>query len=180
MMANPADMQHSEVFIKFEDRPCKKILFTDFDGILSSGYIRSSNGSISKTINYGNKTAVHLAHEMGYRVICITASNNMESVKISKDVCKDCKFDAFYLVHNPELKLPVIQLLAIEYNIPLENCAYIGDDFHDSEIFPAIGRAFAPVTSKEILLNEPDMWLYSNQPFLEAIYNIKLINEQPD
>lgn len=173
MMLNPADMQYSEVFTKFEDNHREKILFTDFDGILSSGYIRSSNGNISKTINYGNKTAVDMAHEIGYRVICITSSNNMESVKISKDVCKDCKFDAFYLVRNPELKLEVIQSLAMEYNIPLEDCAYIGDDFHDARIFPEIGTAFAPFKSKEILLNEPDMWLYSNQPFLEAVCNIK-------
>lgn len=178
-IANLTEMQYSEVFIKSVNNCCKKILFTDFDGILSSEYIRSSNGNISKTINYGNKTAVDMAHEIGYRVICITSSNNMESVKISKDVCKDCKFDAFYLVRNPELKLEVIQSLAMEYNIPLENCAYIGDDFHDARIFPEIGTAFAPFKSKEILLNEPDMWLYSNQPFLEAVCTIKF-SEQYD
>lgn len=173
LMSNPADMQRSEVFVKFEDKPCKKLLFTDFDGILSSEYIRSSNGSISKTINYGNKTAVQLAHEMGYRVICITASNNTESLQISKDVCKDCKFDAFYVVSNPELKLGVIQSLAMEYDISLEKCIYIGDDFYDSEIFPEIGKSFAPVTSKELLMNKPGVWLHTNQPFLEAVKYIQ-------
>lgn len=168
------DISHSEIFTKFEDNSCKKILFTDFDGILSSEYIRSSNGGISKKINYGNKTAVKLAHKMGYRVICITLSKNLESIQISKDVCKECNFDEFYTVINPKLKLEVIQALEMKYNIPLENCVYIGDDFYDSDIFPKIGRAFAPYISKEILLNKPNMWLYSNQPFLEAVYNIQL------
>lgn len=169
-----AACKNSEIFNKFENTHYKKILFTDFDGILSSGYIRSSNGSISKTINYGNKTAVDLAHELGYKVICITASNNTESVQISKDVCKECKFDAFYQVSNPESKFEIMQYLAMEHDISLDDCVYIGDDFYDSEIFPKIGISFAPKTSKAILLNEPDIWLSSNQPFLEAVYIIQI------
>ena len=169
-----AACKNSEIFNRFEDKSYKKILFTDFDGILSSGYIRSSNGSISKTINYGNKTAVDLAHELGYKVICITASNNTESVRISKDVCKECKFDAFYQVSNPESKFEIMQYLAMEHDISLDDCVYIGDDFYDSEIFPKIGISFAPKTSKAILLNQPDVWLSSNQPFLEAVYIIQI------
>lgn len=122
-------------------KKCKKIKFviSDVDGVLTdAGMYYSSNGDELKKFNTRDGMAVELLAKNKIKVILMSK----EKSKIILNRARKINVVKAYVgVLNKAAKLPEI---CKEFNINVDEIAYIGDDINDLEIMTKVGFSVSP------------------------------------
>ena len=111
-----------------------QMFLTDSDGCLTDGgmYYTESGDEIKKFSALDGK-GLSMLREAGIKIGIITGENRelvrRRAEKLHMDVLKMGIQD----------KLPVVEAIAEEYKIPLENICYVGDDLPDIPVIKAVG-----------------------------------------
>lgn len=146
-----------------------KLVFIDFDGILSKCYTKDREGNKLKTINAGNVEAVNILHNAGMRVICLSADSTLSGRTINENEC--AKLGIEYYSVGTYSKLNVISDICKQSND--FNFVYVGDDACDVVISRFANITFMPVACKAIVNcfkpgNDFIEYLHSDKPLLEV------------
>jgi 3-deoxy-D-manno-octulosonate 8-phosphate phosphatase (KDO 8-P phosphatase) len=116
-----------------------KLLVFDVDGCLTSGQIiYDSNGVESKFFNVKDGLAIKSAQQLGYKTAIITGRNSTIVEKRAKELQID------HLFQGIKNKLEVLENIAAQEGITLENTAAIGDDLNDYKMLKNVGLSFTP------------------------------------
>ncbi len=122
--------------LKFNDI---KMFLTDCDGCLTdAGMYYSENGDELKKFNTKDGMGFALLRKKGILTGIITA----EAVELNKRRAKKLNLDIF--IDGCKNKIEAVNNLSKQYQIPLSNIAYIGDDINDIEVLSAVGLACCP------------------------------------
>lgn len=145
-----------------------KLVFIDFDGIISKCYTKDREGNKLKTINAGNIEAVNIMHNAGMRVICLSADSTLSGRTINENEC--AKLGIEYYSVGTYSKLNVISDICKQSND--FNFVYVGDDACDVVISRFANITFMPVACKAIVncfnLETNIEYLHSDKPLLEV------------
>lgn len=145
-----------------------KLIFIDFDGIISKCYTKDREGNKLKTINAGNVEAVNILHNAGMRVICLSADSTLSGRTINENEC--AKLGIEYYSVGTYSKLNVISDICKQSND--FNFVYVGDDACDVVISRFANITFMPVVCKAIVncfnLETNIEYLHSDKPLLEV------------
>ena len=129
-----------------------KMLLTDCDGCLTDGGMYySEKGDELKKFNTKDGMGFQLLRENSIRVGIITG----ESVELNKRRAQKLHLDI--LEEGCKNKKEVIEKLALEYDIPLENICYIGDDINDLEAMKLVGLSGCPLDASEEIKQVADV-----------------------
>lgn len=114
-----------------------KIILTDFDGVLTDGYVYYSSVSDeeAKRISFKDIMGISLALKNGYTVGIISGENS----KIVNRLADKFNLEDVHL--GIKDKLTVLQAISRKYNTPLPEICYIGDDINDIPALEAAGTA---------------------------------------
>jgi 3-deoxy-D-manno-octulosonate 8-phosphate phosphatase (KDO 8-P phosphatase) len=114
-----------------------KIIATDFDGILTDGYVYYSSNSAEETkrISYKDIMGLSLAVKNGYIVAIISGDKS----RIIDYVA--AKFNITDVHQGIKDKLAVILAISEKYLTPLSEICYIGDDINDISTLEKAGVA---------------------------------------
>jgi len=120
---------------------CKKIklVLTDVDGVLTDGGMYySEDGDIMKKF--------HARDGMGVNILL---RNNIPTVIITKEKTKFVqhwakKMKVKKLFDGVDRKEKVLEKICMQFNVELDELAFIGDDVNDIEIMKKVGVAFVP------------------------------------
>ncbi len=116
-----------------------KMLLTDCDGCLTdAGMYYSEIGDEMKKFNTRDGMGISLLKESGI----ITGMITSEDVKLNERRAQKLKLDIF--VEGSKDKVPAVQKISEEWQIPLENIAYIGDDVNDIDVIRMVGFGCCP------------------------------------
>ena len=111
-----------------------KMFLTDCDGCLTDGGMYySEKGDELKKFNTKDGMGFKLLREAGIMTGVITGENK----ELNKARAKKLKIDV--LEQDVNDKLALIKTLCRQYNITLENVAFVGDDINDLEAIKAVG-----------------------------------------
>jgi len=131
-------MTLSEVIIK-EKAARIKWFFSDVDGSLTDGCTYySSRGEEMKKFSHSDGTGFFLLRLAGIKTGLITGEN----IEIVSRRAEKLKTDRCFLGVTD--KLAVLEELAVEERISLDEIAYLGDDLNDYLLFARLGLTFAP------------------------------------
>ena len=116
-----------------------KLIATDFDGIITDGFIYYPSGSSDeiKKISFKDIMGMSLAIKNGYKIAIISGEKSSIIDRVA---------DKFHLedVHQGiKDKLAALLLLKKKYSLSFEEICYLGDDINDLSILEKVGL---PVT----------------------------------
>jgi 3-deoxy-D-manno-octulosonate 8-phosphate phosphatase (KDO 8-P phosphatase) len=119
---------------KFKDI---KLIATDFDGIITDGFVYYSSSSDEevKRVSFKDIMGISLALKNGYKVAIISGERNKIIDKIAE------KFNLEDVHQGIRDKLSVLSAIADKYSLPLENICYLGDDINDIPTLEKVGLA---------------------------------------
>jgi 3-deoxy-D-manno-octulosonate 8-phosphate phosphatase (KDO 8-P phosphatase) len=127
-----------------------KLLVLDVDGCLTNGQIIYSNSSYdnnlneeilsleSKAFNVKDGLAIRTWLDMGNYVAIITGKKSEMVARRAKEL------KISFLHQKISDKLSVLQDIAKELNIEMNQIAAIGDDLNDYKMLKAVGRSYTP------------------------------------
>ncbi|MBQ3008519.1 MAG: acylneuraminate cytidylyltransferase [Oscillospiraceae bacterium] len=116
-----------------------KMMITDCDGCLTDGGMYySENGDELKKFNTRDGMAFGIRRKKG--IICGIVTG--EDRELNKRRAAKLKLD--FIKNGISDKLTVVKELAKEYNISLDEIAYVGDDINDIDVIKAVGYSFCP------------------------------------
>lgn len=122
-----------------KDIPEIKMFLTDCDGCLTdAGMYYSEFGDELKKFNTKDGMAFGLLRKKGVLTGIVTSEN----VDLNRRRAEKLKLDI--LEAGAKNKVQVITALSQNYNIPLENICYIGDDINDTGVFDIVGFSACP------------------------------------
>lgn len=111
-----------------------KMFLTDCDGCLTDGGMYySEKGDELKRFNTLDGMGLRMLKEKGILTGIITG----EKKELNRRRCKKLKLDIFE--EDIQDKLAVVERLCKQYNISLQNVAYVGDDINDLAVIKAVG-----------------------------------------
>ncbi len=121
-----------------------KMFLTDCDGCLTDGGMYYSEfGDELKKFHTKDGMGFQLLREDGILCGIITGENT----KLVKHRAEKLKLDILEMgIKN---KLETVRKICQEYNISLEEVAYVGDDINDTELMNAVGLAFSVPNAME-------------------------------
>lgn len=125
------------VMYELKDRLVRvKMLVMDVDGVLTdAGMYYSENGDELKKFNTRDGKGIELLKKAGLEAAIITS----EDTKIVARRAAKLKIQDLY--QGVKDKLSVLEKLASEKGLGLEEIAYIGDDVNDIEVLKVVGLA---------------------------------------
>jgi 3-deoxy-D-manno-octulosonate 8-phosphate phosphatase (KDO 8-P phosphatase) len=104
-----------------------KLLIMDVDGVLTDGGLYyDGQGNIMKRFNVSDGLGIKLAQAAGLKMAVITGLSSPAVEFRVRELGIEHYFQGF------TTKLPIIEQLALDENISLEQMAYIGDDWVDA------------------------------------------------
>jgi YrbI family 3-deoxy-D-manno-octulosonate 8-phosphate phosphatase len=114
-----------------------KIIVTDFDGVLTDGYIYYSSVSDEeiKKISFKDIMGISLALKNNYKVGIISGEKN----KIIDKVAKKFKLEDVH--QGIRDKLSILKSISEKYSIKNDEICYIGDDINDISALEYAGTA---------------------------------------
>ena len=114
-----------------------KIIVTDFDGVLTDGYVYYSSVSDEevKRISFKDIMGMSLAIKNGYKVAIISGEKNYI---IDRLAAKFCLEDVHQGIKD---KVAALMSISGKYGVPLSEICYIGDDINDISALEAAGVA---------------------------------------
>lgn len=122
-----------------EEMPEIKMFLTDCDGCLTDGGMYySEHGDELKKFNTRDGMGFALLRGNGI----ITGIITSESVDLNRRRAEKLKLDI--LEFGCRDKVSAVERLCEEYNIALENVAYVGDDINDLEVIKIVGYGCCP------------------------------------
>ena len=126
--------------------PNIKMFLTDSDGCLTDGGMYySENGDELKKFNTRDGMGFSLLKQAGILTGIVTGENveivRKRAAKLNLDICKCGIKD----------KLTCIKEICNEYNISLENIAYIGDDINDLQVIESVGFGCCVNDAEEVV-----------------------------
>ena len=129
-----------------------KLLLSDVDGVMTDGsVIYDSTGAELKSFNIRDGLGIRLWQRAGARFGVVTGRE-------SPMVTRRCsELGVGILVQNAGAKLPVVEQIAADEGVSLEEIAYIGDDLPDLPVIKAVGLGVAVADAAEELLHAADM-----------------------
>lgn len=130
-----------------------KLILTDIDGVWTDGGMYyDQTGNEWKKFNTYDSAGVLFAHACNIPVGIITG----EDTDIVKRRADKLKVDYCFL--GIKDKLRVVNHLASQLNLNLEEIAYIGDDINDIKVLQSVGLSGVPSSAPEYILR------YANIP----------------
>lgn len=120
-----------------------KLILTDIDGVWTDGgmYYGADNETELKRFNTYDSAGVLFARHLHIPVGIITG----EDTNIVRRRANKLKVDYCYL--GAKNKLQIVEQLAAELNIGMENIAYIGDDLNDLKVLKSVGVRGVPASA---------------------------------
>jgi len=114
-----------------------KFIVTDFDGIITDGYVYYSSVSDEETkrICFKDIMGMSIAIKNGYKIGIISGEKSRIIDKLA------AKFSLEDVHQGIRDKLTVLKGIAEKYNIPLSQICYLGDDINDIAALEAAGVA---------------------------------------
>ena len=139
------------------------VLVTDVDGVLTNGQFEyTKRGKVSKIFGPHDADAIKLYRSIGVKVLAVTADKR--GFKISEKRCSDLSLPLTYV---PALLRPDW----INAQFKDVNVGYIGDGYHDIQVFRQVSVSYAPLNSNaQVVLNANGgngVLMYAFQHFLE-------------
>jgi len=114
-----------------------KLIATDFDGVITDGFVYYSSNSIEemKKVSYKDIMGFSLAVKNGYKIAVISGDTSPVIDKIAD------KFKLKDIYQGIRDKLSVLLSISEKYGVPLSNICYIGDDINDIPVLEKVGIA---------------------------------------
>lgn len=115
-----------------------KFLFLDFDGVLTNGKKNYSKNGTCETKELCDKdfTAIKRFLSNNIPVFFLSGDPWNENIFINRNIP--------YLITRNLKKEESVKPIIDQYNIPLKECAYIGDDIFDVNLLKIVGYPFCP------------------------------------
>lgn len=137
-----------------------KLLILDVDGVLTDGtkVYDIHHNVLSKRFTCKDFTAIKRFIASGIKVIMLSGD------AFNKSMAKKRNID-FYCSRNEDLSLDksrYVQIFSDKYNIPIQNMAFVGDDYFDLSIFRKLNYTFCPKDSPNIIKDHATIVLESN------------------
>ena len=121
-----------------------KMLLTDVDGCLTDGGMYySEKGDELKKFNTRDGMAFKILREHNVLTGIVTS----EDVKLNRRRAKKLKLDI--VITGCKNKAEVIKKLSRQYDVPLKNICYIGDDINDIESLQITGLSCCPNNAED-------------------------------
>ncbi|MEI8389050.1 MAG: HAD hydrolase family protein [bacterium] len=119
-----------------------KLIATDFDGVLTDGYVFYSSVSDEeiKRINFKDIMGISLAVKNGYKIAIISGEKNKIINKLAD------KFRLEDVHQGIKDKLSALQSIAEKYQLSQDEICFIGDDINDISALEWVGT---PITVPE-------------------------------
>ena len=150
-----------------------KLILTDIDGVWTDGGMYyDQTGNEWKKFHTYDSAGVLFAHQNEIPVGIITG----EDTEIVARRAAKLKID--YLFQGVKNKLEVAENLCKEFNISLDEVAYIGDDLGDIELLKNVGISATPNSAPEYVKKYSQMVMTKNggegvfREFVEKILGI--------
>tara|TARA_B100001146_G_C16193475_1_gene440329 strand:- start:951 stop:1448 length:498 start_codon:yes stop_codon:yes gene_type:complete len=116
-----------------------RLVITDVDGVLTdAGIFYNKNGEFLKKFNTRDSMGMELLLNCGIKTVMLTRENS----EIVKKRAKKIKIAELY--SNVADKKSILPKILKNYNVRIDEIAYIGDDINDLEIMRSIGFAATP------------------------------------
>ncbi len=136
-----------------------KLLIIDVDGVLTDGrkVYDKSHKVLSKKYLCKDFTAIKRFVAAGIKVVMLSGDN------FNKEMAQKRNID-FYCTRDLNLSLDKSQFLQIfeeKYSVPIENMAFVGDDYFDLTIIKKLDYTFCPSDSPKIIKDECEVVLKS-------------------
>jgi len=154
-----------------------KIILTDIDGVWTDGGMYyDQGGNELKKFNTSDSAGVLFARKMNIPVGIITGENT----QIVKNRASKLKIEILYLGITD--KVSVAKEICKNFNIELNDVAYIGDDIGDMKLLEKVGISAAPNNAPEYIKTRVDFVTQKNggegafREFVETIFGNDVIN----
>lgn len=136
-----------------------KLIATDFDGILTDGFVyySSNNSGELKKISFKDIMGLSLAVKNGYKVAIISGEKNQIIDKLAS------KFNLEDVHQGIRDKLAVLLTIADKYSLSLSNICYLGDDINDISALEKAGFAVTVPEANYKVKNLPDIYITNSQ-----------------
>jgi len=129
-----------------------KLLITDVDGVLTDGGVIYDDHYLElKKFNVKDGLIVKVLQQHGIKIGAITGRNS----PVVRSRCKELGFDFHY--HGVRDKGEKLEEVLEDFDIALEECAYIGDDLIDLPIIVRVGLSVAPLDALPYVKEEVDL-----------------------
>ena len=103
-----------------------KMVITDFDGVVTDNCVYiSSNGEMSRKLNFKDVMAFSLLKKNGYKVAIISGEAN-SAIELLKE-----KFQIDEVHQGIRNKLEILEKIIMKYSLTDEEYLYVGDDVND-------------------------------------------------
>jgi 3-deoxy-D-manno-octulosonate 8-phosphate phosphatase (KDO 8-P phosphatase) len=121
-----------------------KFILLDIDGVLTDGQlILDQSGNEYKAMSYHDIDAISRAQKNGITIILLTG----EDSPIVDVIAKKLKINLVY--KNAKDKLSILKRIIQEWEINIEDVAYIGDSVHDIPVLETVKLSFAPANAEQ-------------------------------
>ena len=132
------------------------LLILDIDGVLTDGGLWfQSDGEVLKRFDVKDGLSLNLLQEIGVEIVLISGGESKSAEARANQLgIKYC----FFGVSNKYKKLKDFQK---EKGIPIEKCAYIGDDINDIVVRPLVSLLFTPFDASKSLISISDFRLHN-------------------
>ena len=125
-----------------------RLLLMDVDGVLTDGRlinIPQPDGGVLETKAFDSQDGIALQW-LGWHGI----ATGVISGRVSPAVEARARQVGMRFVHQGHIdKAPILEQIAAESGIPLEETAFMGDDLTDIPVMRRVGLALAPVNARE-------------------------------
>ena len=154
-----------------------KLIVTDFDGVLTDGYVFYSSVSDEeiKRISFKDIMGISLAIKNGYKVAIISGEKNKIIDKLANKFCLE---DVHQGIKD---KLSALQSIAEKHQLSQDEICFIGDDINDISALEYAGTAITVPEANYKVKNITNIIITTapagNGAFREVIDALLLIKE---
>jgi 3-deoxy-D-manno-octulosonate 8-phosphate phosphatase (KDO 8-P phosphatase) len=139
-------MSHQDAFESLSTRNIK-FLVLDVDGVMTDGGMYyTESGDQFKKFNTKDGMGIQLAMKAGLRVAFLSSGSQ---AMIVRGRAKTLGVEHIYI--GPRPKIDVLSEWCREFEISLNQVAYIGDDVNDLEVMEAVGFTGCPADAVEAI-----------------------------
>ena len=115
-----------------------ELLALDVDGVLTDGTLMmNSDGSESKFFNSLDGHGIRMWRRAGLKVALISGRESEPTQR------RAAQLEIEYVFEDCHFKLPVVEKLLAQINLPPEKVAYVGDDLPDLPVMRYVGFGVA-------------------------------------
>jgi YrbI family 3-deoxy-D-manno-octulosonate 8-phosphate phosphatase len=137
------------------DKKKIKLIATDFDGIITDGfvYLSSEQSGEIKKVSFKDIMGMSLAVKNGYKIAIISGEKNNIIDKIAD------KFKLEDVHQGIKDKLSVILSLKEKYSLSFDEICYLGDDINDIAALENVGFAVTVPDANYKVLDVPNIYI---------------------